>query len=389
MRSQAKALETLFVRLEGIPAKSTNAPEMGEVLEEIVRKAHDFPVVDLVAALRDVVENPSLKDHLPNAIGKLGRYFSVSLELVCAARDRTCSIFHNIQVEPFMIDVPVPIRDAGYKVHAEIQLPFFYEAHPNLPQPRIICSSKSACYLCNLFFRLHSSFQVPRTHGRLYSKWTLPDWLDIPLERRSSLGVIATSLRAEIDSRSRVISRAKKQPCCHPNESFLLPPVHYPSSSALSSGSRFPAGSHQGQISTGPNSLSGPQHTFGTNSRLVDLAEPVVNGVSRVTIGDDNLPYRHVVTAASHSLYIRLSDLSLAVDFVSGASGYLLVSRVQATTMESRECRVVKIEDIPINKELQLDCRWHSNELNVLFQSSLKKIVCVTFIWDTVSSQPS
>jgi hypothetical protein len=279
-------------------------------------------------------------------------------------------------------------------VHAEIQLLFFYEAQPNLPRPRIICSSKSACYLCNLFFHLHDSFQVPRTHGRLYSKWTLPDWLDIPLERRSSLGVIATSLRAEIDSQFRVISRAKKQPCCHPNESVLLPPVQYPSSSALSSSSRFPVGSHLAQISIAPNLLSGPQHTSGTNSGLVSLtaskeAEPVVNGVSQITIGDDNLPYRHVVTAASHSLYIRLGDLSLAVDFVSGASGHLLVSRAQAITMESRECRVVKIEDIPINKELQLDCCLHSNELNVLFQSSLKRIVCVTFIWDMVSSQPS
>jgi hypothetical protein len=80
-----------------------------------------------------------------------------------------------------------PIRDAGYKVHAD-----FHEAHPDLQRPRIICSSKSACYMCNLFFRC---FQVPRTQGRLYDKCTLPDWLDIPLERRSGLGVIATNLR--------------------------------------------------------------------------------------------------------------------------------------------------------------------------------------------------
>jgi hypothetical protein len=85
MRVQAKALEALLVRLEGIPDKSTNAAEMGEVLEEIIRRAHDFPANDLTLALRNVPENPSLKNHLPNAIGKLGRYFSVSCELVCAA----------------------------------------------------------------------------------------------------------------------------------------------------------------------------------------------------------------------------------------------------------------------------------------------------------------
>lgn len=42
MRAQANDLEALFVRLEGISDKSTNAAEMREVLEEIIRKAHVF-----------------------------------------------------------------------------------------------------------------------------------------------------------------------------------------------------------------------------------------------------------------------------------------------------------------------------------------------------------
>jgi hypothetical protein len=96
IRGQAKDLEALFVRLEGISDNSANATEMGEVLEEIVRKAYDFPSNDLTLALQDVPENPSLKNHLPNAISKLGCYFSVSCKLVYAARDRTCSIFYNI-----------------------------------------------------------------------------------------------------------------------------------------------------------------------------------------------------------------------------------------------------------------------------------------------------
>lgn len=98
-----------------------------------------------------------------------------------------------------------------------------------------------------------------------------------------------------------------------------------------------------------------------------------INGVSQVSIGDDNVP-------ASHSLYIRLDNLSLAVDFVTGVSGQLFVTRAQGTTMESRECRVLKIEDIPTTKELQLDCPQHSNELDVLFESSMKGIVYVTFV---------
>jgi hypothetical protein len=94
MKDQAQALEALFARLEGILDQSTCATEIQEVLEAIVQKAHEFAApTNLIAALRSVPGNPSLKNHLPNTIGKLGRYYSVSSELVCAPRDRACGIF--------------------------------------------------------------------------------------------------------------------------------------------------------------------------------------------------------------------------------------------------------------------------------------------------------
>lgn len=58
----------------------------------------------------------------------------------------------------------------------ESPLLLFYEFHPERCKPRVICSSKSACYLCNLFVRLHGHFYMPRCHGVLYEKWTLPAW---------------------------------------------------------------------------------------------------------------------------------------------------------------------------------------------------------------------
>jgi hypothetical protein len=139
------------------------------------------------------------------------------------------------------------------------------------------------------------------------------------------------------------------------------------------------------------------RHAAGTNTEAmialepVDLrankgAEPTFNSVSHVSIGDDDLPYKHLITAATHSLYLRLDDLSLAVDFATGASGHLLVTRAQDTTVEGKECCVVEVEDIPVTKELQFDCPSDSNELNVLFQSSLKGIVYVTFVWEMVST---
>jgi len=110
----------------------------------------------------------------------------------------------------------------------------FYEAHPGLPRPRFICSSKSACYMCKLFFSLHGGFYLPRTHGRLYDKWTLPDWLDIPAEQHSELSRISTLLKGTIDGKVLRASNRKRKTYHFPNESVLPPPASW-SSSGISS----------------------------------------------------------------------------------------------------------------------------------------------------------
>ncbi|KAF1996261.1 hypothetical protein P154DRAFT_566163 [Amniculicola lignicola CBS 123094] len=59
-------------------------------------------------------------------------------------------------------------QNGGYRVHAEIQLILDCECRNDiLHPPRIIKSSKSACYLCDLFIKLHCRFFIPKTHGRL------------------------------------------------------------------------------------------------------------------------------------------------------------------------------------------------------------------------------
>jgi hypothetical protein len=110
-----------------------------------------------------------MKMYLPEAIGKLSRYYSAPAELVCAAGDRKCRVFQNILVEPLQIEVPMSIPEANYKIYAEIQLLFFYELYLNRPRPRVIYS-KSVCYLYNLFFHLYSGFYMPQTHSRFYDK---------------------------------------------------------------------------------------------------------------------------------------------------------------------------------------------------------------------------
>jgi hypothetical protein len=52
------------------------------------------------------------------------------------------------------------------KFHAELQLIAYLELHPSAIKPRVISSSKAACYLCNLFIQLHGKYHVHRTHGK-------------------------------------------------------------------------------------------------------------------------------------------------------------------------------------------------------------------------------
>jgi hypothetical protein len=61
------------------------------------------------------------------------------------------------------------------KIHAEIQIVTWYDLHPSPHPPRVISSSKDACFLCNEFIRLHGQYHVPGSHGRLYPAWRWPN----------------------------------------------------------------------------------------------------------------------------------------------------------------------------------------------------------------------
>lgn len=63
---------------------------------------------------------------------------------------------------------------AESKVHAEVQIVAYYGLHPVARKPRVICSNKDACYMCNLFIQVHGMYYVPKSHGRLYTGWRVP-----------------------------------------------------------------------------------------------------------------------------------------------------------------------------------------------------------------------
>lgn len=115
------------------------------------------------------------------------------------------------------------IANLNPKIHAEIQLVFFYEQHNSLQRPRIICSSKSACFLCNLFIRLHGKFLIRKTHGVLYPKWTLPanDKVSLCDEAKQTINHLFDQFQIEIRGEIRKNMRGAVPKRLHPTESLF------------------------------------------------------------------------------------------------------------------------------------------------------------------------
>jgi hypothetical protein len=278
LRNQAAALLDHYRSLKNNPNPQQD-PTACNAVNQIIRIANDLnKCPELTTALhgsRTLVNDEALT--LGDLIGKLAQYYKASVELVLAARRRSCRVFERVRVEAFRIQVPASVRSSttrnsaapliktlqqspdtskvlqrfhgsqakaasallhrvdgtrsGIKVHAEIKLLFYYEIHPRSMMPRIICANKSACYLCDLFLRLHGRFQVPMTFGKLNERWILPDWLDTILpDRYPALKLAAEQLNSELDAQiRRFVQGVDRRP--DPMESAIGVSAHWSASS--------------------------------------------------------------------------------------------------------------------------------------------------------------
>lgn len=118
------------------------------------------------------------------------------------------------------------------KIHAEIQLIYYCELNASTVPlwPRVVRSSKDACWLCNAFILSHGKVFTSRCHGRLYPGWRLPllggpsvsiaDAFNRKLEEQ-----ISKSLVLAMRGRNRM-------KYTQPNESTLSVLSHVPSTSS-------------------------------------------------------------------------------------------------------------------------------------------------------------
>jgi hypothetical protein len=134
---------------------------------------------------------------------------------------RTLNITGEESNERFVAQTRKTLSEA--KIHAEIQIVYYCELNPCKLPPRIIASSKDACYLCNAFISMHGKMHTSRTHGRLYPGWRLPMLPELlQLEQRFN-AVLAAQIRASI---AMLVAKGCKTVYPEPNESTLLSMIH-------------------------------------------------------------------------------------------------------------------------------------------------------------------
>lgn len=157
---------------------------------------------------------PDLSTALARSVEKTTGMSTTSLDAICQKLGTTT----QEASKKFTKDVGNINRDA--KCHAEFQILFEYEIRSHRPAPRVVASSKSACYLCNALFLAHGRYHIPRTHGRLYRGWKLP-----AVHLASMKGVGAEFVNAQ----ERAIERSLKSLL---NSHGSLK-IHYPNESTL------------------------------------------------------------------------------------------------------------------------------------------------------------
>ena len=372
LRADIEDLHGLFVDLENLATSNARSSLGLEILFQLVmtcQRAHDRRVLDQVLTNSSRL-TPNSRKGIVLAVTKLCRYFTVSRFLLQAARKY--SVFSRVRISAVSIKAPnLPAIELDLMtmdlvggllkgsrleraskshesstdtiedrirheatlpvpVHAEIQLLFHYERNACKAPPRVICSSKKACFLCNLFFKVHGRFIVPSTHGRVYEKWALPSGVkgtgnadnDISTTMWTFVSAVELALHREVESTRR--------PYPDPNESIVL-------QSAVCSLSNQSMTSTRISISQEPvrleNHLYPPKNdtTLRESSLVPDAGKMANANANERGIGSTYLHPEgsYTAIASDSSQSSELSDFMSSEESISSTLSYLLLTEGQ------------------------------------------------------------
>ncbi|ORY19298.1 hypothetical protein BCR34DRAFT_595721 [Clohesyomyces aquaticus] len=245
------------------------------------------------------------------------------------------------------------------RLHAEIQLVLYYEQTPQLLRARVICSSKSACYLCQLFINLHGQYHVPSSHGRLYDTWK---W---PVRSESLHGQTATSISQRvlpgfheaIDCKIQECLKVKLLPRIDPFESRVHL-LHSMTPSILSTNSRNSytateaVRSHQTQKGA---LLSPSKDTINTNSGSSQDTNSSTSTTRPLAALASSTPTHETDTSATRATSRNTDDPTLSPKIIPKHSIPNIPSlskKTQAPDMSTKKALVAKPQapDLPTKK---------------------------------------
>ncbi|KAI8966468.1 hypothetical protein F5Y11DRAFT_309369 [Daldinia sp. FL1419] len=206
-----------LVRLIQSSSKLPGLPELAKLVDSIYRLRRVKNLRGLLESIPEKSMQSSLRIHLINTITKVSRYRRAAVSLcwkaqniplvrrmrlvpVCLPREEfnrgmntnfipnlTRTVENNLgdicrllkssekKVDKeFVEQTRKTLREA--KIHAEIQLLYRCESNKSSDShsPRVVCSSKDTCWLCNEFILMYEKIHTPKCHGRLYPGWRLP-----------------------------------------------------------------------------------------------------------------------------------------------------------------------------------------------------------------------
>ena len=230
VESIRNGLSTLVELLKSIN-NSTQSSQV-DVLKHIVQQSYTISRQGAGKSLERRLQGLNLSQSVTEGrevleIDKLSKYLEICDDLIRASgKPKTRDLFRNLKLEvcESYPGAQPPGASASCFVHGEVQLVLFYETAKNLKRPRAIGSSKSACFLCDLFIRKHGGFGMSHAHMKLYPKWRIPEiltWADqqqiqrfrgimkaMELEMRSLLKLKFYHTNTVMESRAHILQIA-------------------------------------------------------------------------------------------------------------------------------------------------------------------------------------
>ncbi|CAI6275811.1 unnamed protein product [Periconia digitata] len=236
----------IIIKLADNWVKHQTPVRLRELIDSIYLLKQAVNVEALLGVMSTRNMDPSSRKSMINTIRKVARYreisrylhpyvqpsgdrYTPSFESVLAQTNRSyreadvariCRLIGATKTDAYQMFASQVIRTLSQsKIHAEIQLLYYIELNPSSSPPRIVASSKDACFLCNAFILMHGKLHTARTHGRIYPGWRLPSMPKF-MDLEQSFNALLENEIAE--SITLLFSRGQRTVYPDPLESTLL-----------------------------------------------------------------------------------------------------------------------------------------------------------------------